>query len=358
MLFSLYSIVFTVGCDSQSAKSYDLDTSNNDASDASHDLDQDMDSELSLDLMLDDMSVIADHSVSDLDMEEPIERLAMPEPNERAFIETSNGLILAWRVEQQLYRVHVTKEELDGNEDLLIARASPWFDLPEEYHSSTIKLSALASSPPYFLLSTESQESVALRADHSNPEVIRLGLQDDLLFAIGDGGAIVLASLWEEPVLPGPMEEMSDQELSSTSKVLAWQFVRDGEWSGLKEDQLGIPHVSSLTRGLGSWVLATEQGQCFMLNEQVGLHHAWYCYSQTNSTLLGDDFEIKVFGELNRSANDAPRGSGLWLWSGTPGRNMDPLQSNVQIQSEYESERLIPDEVFVHKRWLVRALAH
>ena len=360
-LLCLHLIICLMGCDKQTAKSYEQTDTYVGTMDARTELDHDhLDAEVVNDQLFDDMS-LSDSDVLDIDMEAPLEPLVMPELNERAFIETTTGLIVVWRVNQQLYRVQLTEEAINNNEELLIAEAEPWIDLPESHHSKPIHLSALPSYPPYFLIESEAEESLALRADLSNPDLVHLGLQNDLLFAVGDGGALVLGSTWEEPVTEENMEEEDSQNTASTiNKVLSWQFVRDGEWSGLKKDLIGVPSAASLARGLGSWILATDQGQCFMLNEQIGLHHAWHCHSHANTSLISNDFEVKVIGSLSRSAEDEPRGLGLWLWSGTPGRSMNPLALTVQTQADRSSNQLAIGDVLSLKdglldRWLIRS---
>ena len=364
--------VFQIACDPQVVKTFEQSDMYLDGNDAQMSTDQEVNqTDISFDQMINLDAEITDAELPEVDMSGLPEALPMPQVDERAFLQTSNGLIVVWRFDQRLYRAELTQEELEQAQEDLSIQAEPWFDLAEIEQASMIKLVALESTPPYFLVSTENQESFALRADLVSPEKINLGIKHDLLVAKGDGGALVLGSLWQgsEPADENESQDENDsqnneQNIDNIIKEapLAWRFTRDGNWSDLSEDHSGVSKPTALSRGLGSWILATEQGQCHMLNEQSGLHHAWYCHSQPNSVLLSDDFEVKVLGRLLRSSEDTPRGIGLWMWSGTPGRSVDPLFASIQSQAETPVARLATDEALsladgTIDRWLIKSEA-
>ena len=289
---------------------------------------EELDIAVELDRQVDMMVVIED-------MATPIELLRMPSINERAFVETNEEVIVVWRDHEYIYRAKHTKQTLRGEGQQIAFEHQKWFTLPEEFNDLDVQIQSVMTSPPLFIVSAEGKASFSLQADLDQPLSTSLGLSGSILASKGDGGALLAGLLWRSSSLA------TEDEPQMSEPIFAWRFIRDGAWSPIQVDEIGIPTPTSLSQGLGGWILGTAAGQCFVLTERAGLGDSWRCHTSDQSTLVSDDFGVLIMGQRLRSLTDEPQGRGLWAWSGTPGHSIHFMntvpQSVFDVSSSYLS---------------------
>lgn len=367
-LLCLLVLCLVIACDTASPKetmmSRDMGNISQDGT-----VDENLDSSLiagetPLDMELD--AEVAGESV-EIDQEVEVIVLPLPSISARATLETRDAIYVAWAVEGQLYRSIIRPHPLTTDEDFIVSH-DVWFTLPSTFIHREISLQAIGQGSPWLIISAEGLETLALDLSQESPNPVSLGLTGNIQVAQGDGATLVLGEVFlptsslDQEESNEAMENAEEGEEAKARPVVAWRFERAGEWGQLKIDDQGISSPTSITRGLGSWVLGVPTGQCFMLQERTGISHSWRCHGDQGSLLTGDDFSLLNIGTLPRSSDDSARGIGLWAWSGTPGNAEAPLSSEIISYTETEEQvsaleshqaLILQDGALI--RWLNRA---
>lgn len=244
---------------------------------------------------------------------------ALPPPpedlSESAVLLWGQQVFIVWRNNDEIWR-SVSPAAL--REGTLISGGQKWFTLPVDFVSDKLTFKTSGRYDPLLILSAEGKESFVLNLEHDEPEAMQTGLGSPILTAEGDGAVLFL----------GPQMILSEEVLATGDK-LAWRFFRSGTWGSLQTDLGGLNSIVGLAYGLGGWVLSDQLGQCSLLSERSGVQSSWRCFSQDNSIMLSDQNSLLHWGPLKKDVEGNSRHTGLWAWSGTPGRSVSPQDALI-----------------------------
>ena len=262
---------------------------------------------------------------------------AEPLPSERASVVWEGTLITVWRSDADLWRSSLPLSEIDVTLDdpqrtLDIRRGSRWLELPDTLRDVELSFHTTHIESPYLIISAPEREAVSARLTDAEPRLEQLGVTLPLAVTEGDGAVVIIGQLWseveasEEPEPELDPESNSEPESDIRSQI-GWRFARNGVWGPIIEDTLGLRAAQGIVRALGGWVISAPEGLCYEMSERGGVSGSWRCEARGDSVMLGGVNSVTHWGAIDRPHQESQSTPGMWLWSGTPGRVIHPLDA-------------------------------